>query len=272
MEFKTVIEKLDAYCDISLAESWDNVGLLIEPYSTYTQNPLVKRVMLCIDLTVPALEEAKAQGATLIVAYHPVLFSNFKRITPSTGIKQRIACDALEHGIAVYCPHSSLDAKVGGMNEWLGGGIGAGEFKPITPAEVPPHAPGSGSGRVLTLAEPITVEEFGARLQKHLGEGRHVRLARSPCGAERIRTVSICVGSGAGVVDAVKVDAYLTGEMSHHVVLNAVESGVHVFLSEHTATERGFLDAVLKPELEKLFEGKIEFFISKNEDEIIRVV
>lgn len=272
MEFKTVIEKLNTYCDLDLAEDWDNVGLLIEPYSAHAQNPPVTRIMLCIDLTVPALEEAKTRGATLILAYHPVLFSSFKRITPSAGVKQRIACDALEHSIAVYCPHSSLDAKVGGMNEWLGSGIGAGEYTPITPAAAPPHAPGSGSGRVLTLAEPITVEEFCSRLQKHLGAGRHVRLARSPTGAERIRTVSICVGSGAGVVDKVPVDAYLTGEMSHHVVLNAVESGVHVFLSEHTATERGFLESVLRPDLEKLFEGKIDVFVSKEEDEIICVV
>jgi putative NIF3 family GTP cyclohydrolase 1 type 2 len=49
----------------------------------------------------------------------------------------------------------------------------------------------------------------------------------------------------------VKADVYLTGEMSHHEVLAAVEAHINVILCEHSNTERGYLKSVLAPRLEK---------------------
>ena len=39
----------------------------------------------------------------------------------------------------------------------------------------------------------------------------------------------------------VRADVYVTGEMSHHEVLDAVHAGSHVVLCGHSNTERGFL-------------------------------
>ena len=58
-----------------------------------------------------------------------------------------------------------------------------------------------------------------------------------------------------------KADVYLTGEMSHHEVLDAVSRGVHVILCEHSNTERGFLTE-FQIKLNLLLEEKIDVLVS----------
>lgn len=50
-----------------------------------------------------------------------------------------------------------------------------------------------------------------------------------------------CAGSGASVLKGVSSDLILTGEMSHHEVLEFNHNGASVILCDHSNTERGFL-------------------------------
>lgn len=72
-----VVSTLKKMAPLSLAESWDNVGLLVEP----DVRKSVSRVFLTNDLTEDVLEEAVSVDANLIVSYHPPVFAPFKRIT-----------------------------------------------------------------------------------------------------------------------------------------------------------------------------------------------
>lgn len=72
-----VVSTLKSMAPLSLAESWDNVGLLMEPD---LQKP-ISCVFLTNDLTEDVLEEAESVNADLIVSYHPPVFAPFKRIT-----------------------------------------------------------------------------------------------------------------------------------------------------------------------------------------------
>ena len=59
--------------------------------------------------------------------------------------------------------------------------------------------------------------------------------------------MAICAGSGGRLLRSVSADAYLTGEMGHHDVLEAIYRGTSVILCEHSNTERGYLSEVLQP-------------------------
>ncbi|KAH9503149.1 NGG1 interacting factor [Bulinus truncatus] len=109
-----VVAKLKKIAPLSLAESWDNVGLLVEP----SPPKYVSKVMLTIDLTTNVLEEAKDKTVDLIVAYHPPIFSPIKRLTQSSW-KQKVIVECIENRIAVFSPHTSYDAVDGGINDWL---------------------------------------------------------------------------------------------------------------------------------------------------------
>jgi len=111
---ETVVEKLKKFAPLSLAGSWDNVGLLVEP----SHPKYISKMMLTNDLTSPVMEEAKDKTVDLILSYHPPIFRPLKRLTQDSW-KERLIVECMESRIAVFSPHTSYDAVDGGVNDWL---------------------------------------------------------------------------------------------------------------------------------------------------------
>ena len=44
----------------------------------------------------------------------------------------------------------------------------------------------------------------------------------------KVSTIAVCAGSGASVLSDSKADVFITGEMSHHEVLDAMHKGLSV--------------------------------------------
>jgi len=74
---KEIVNVMLKFADTSLAASWDNVGLLIEP----TQLKIVSRILLTNDLTEDVMDEAVESKTDLIITYHPLIFAPLKSIT-----------------------------------------------------------------------------------------------------------------------------------------------------------------------------------------------
>ncbi|MBU0677230.1 MAG: Nif3-like dinuclear metal center hexameric protein [Verrucomicrobia bacterium] len=263
---KTVVNAMQDLYPLSWAEDWDNVGLLIEP----TGNPEIRKCLLTIDLTEQVLKEARSVKAQMILAYHPVIFDPLTRIT-SASAKERIIRESIQRNLAVYSPHTALDAAPGGVNDWLADALGEGDRYCIQPQ------PGSdsciGQGRVVHLNDPVTLRTLARRIRNRL-RLKHVRIAYAEKHRKRgakIRTVAVCAGAGASVLQDAEADVYLTGEMRHHDILAATGNGTSVILCEHTNSERGYLK-VLKRNLTKAFEGRIRFIVSKEDREPLSVL
>lgn len=58
--------------------------------------------------------------------------------------------------------------------------------------------------------------------------------------------IGVCAGSGGKLLANLNVDLLITGEISHHEILHEVHRGVSLIVTDHTNTERGFLDIFLK--------------------------
>jgi dinuclear metal center YbgI/SA1388 family protein len=262
------IRLMESFAPLSLAESWDNVGLLIEaPYPRSGS-----KILLTIDLTPQVMEEAiQNSSVSMIISYHPPLFSSFKRLTMK-DVKQSIALQCIGSGISVYSPHSALDSCEDGINDWLASGLGKGVSASITPVNLDSQ-PNAGVGRLFTLEDSVSVDEITNRIKKHLGLS-HLRRA-SAIGTPSVRTIAICAGSGNSVVSRVNADLYFTGEMGHHDVLAAVSRGSNVILCEHTNTERGYLKHVLQPKLTKLLRKEnidAEVLCSVSDEDPLKIV
>ena len=237
-----VIAFLEKFAPPTLAEEWDNVGLLLEP----DKKIKLSRILLTIDLTEAVMDEAIASAAGMIIAYHPPLFTPFKRLTQSDA-KSRIILKAARAGIPIYSPHTALDNVEGGVNDWLAEGLGAGVRVPLRPEADTP-----GSGRLVTLDEPVALDVLTNRIRTHRGL-THVRCATAErhrgTDARPISTVALCAGAGSSAIGLTPAHVYLTGEMRHHDVLRATEAGTSVILCDHTHTERGYLP-ILRSKLE----------------------
>ena len=115
MNNATLAEALEHIAPATLAEDWDNVGMLVgDPDAELGRGPIV----LTIDLTRDVLDEAISAGARAMVAYHPPIFSPMRSIVASDP-KQALVLGAIAHGMSVFSPHTALDAVEGGVADWL---------------------------------------------------------------------------------------------------------------------------------------------------------
>ena len=99
----------------------------------------------------------------------------------------------------------------------------------------------TGAGRLLTLDEPVGRGELVERVKARLGV-EHV-FAAGLDAEKPVNTIAVCPGAGGSLFenDAPGADAYLTGEMRHHDILDLRERGRLVVLPGHTQTERPYL-------------------------------
>jgi putative NIF3 family GTP cyclohydrolase 1 type 2 len=78
-------------------------------------------------------------------------------------------------GISVFCPHTSLDAVHGGMNDWLAAGlIKDTPSSQVTILGTEKRDPETkkvegGDGRLVTFGVPLTIGELIQRTKSHLG-------------------------------------------------------------------------------------------------------
>ena len=129
MRLDAVLDAIRPLAPEALAGSWDRVGLQVgDPAAE------VEAAMLCIDLTEAVVAEAAAAGCGLVVAYHPVVFSPLRGVRADAGWDERRVWRCVREGLAVYSPHTALDAARGGVCDWLAGLCGPGSSVPLEPA------------------------------------------------------------------------------------------------------------------------------------------
>lgn len=259
--FATVLAALESIAPLRLAAEWDNVGLLLEPKRK--RGP-VARLLLTVDLTEAVADEAIAAGADLVVAYHPPIFRGLQRLTaadPRHGALLALA----KAGIAVYSPHTALDAAAGGIADWLLGGM-------ASPAGLQAGEPcgEGGFGRVGEPLQPMSLPQ-AIRRAKALCGVRQLQIARPPRPPARVRRIAVAAGAGSSVLRGVAADLWLTGEMSHHDVLAAVASGCTVLLAGHSNTERGYL-RVLRARLGKLLGRGCAIMVARRDRDPLAIV
>lgn len=265
--------------------------------------------------------------------------------------KDCLLARALENRVAVYSPHTALDAIPGGVNDWLAGCLGEASTRPLTqsfqepvqtlgthrvgasvpqgfdlkpvlsrlqdihgvrvPTEIPSPGsrlsltcdqsalvaivrilgefeemkdgveitrlekvpvPGAGMGRFCRLSEATPLQTLVDRVKERLGLTR-VRLVLGSGHSldSPMTTAAVCAGSGGSVLDGVKADMYLTGEMSHHQLLDASTRGTSIVLCEHSNSERGYLPH-LASLLAPLLGERVTVHISTQDREPVQIV
>ena len=126
MLVRELVRCLEEIAPTRYAESWDNVGLLAgDPGADAT------RVLFTIDFTRAVADEAFAARADVVVAYHPPIFAAMKRLPHDAPV-----VEAVRRGVALYSPHTALDAAPGGTNDVLADvcGVLAEGRAPLRPA------------------------------------------------------------------------------------------------------------------------------------------
>lgn len=257
-----VCEALETFGPLSYAEKWDNVGLLIQPSSDQVE---IQKILLTNDLTEKVMIEAVECKANMIISYHPPIFQGLKRLTMASW-KERIVIQCLENRIALYSPHTVWDSVANGTSEWLARSLPISSIVPAIPNAANQEF---GAGRICQVDGLLTLREAIERIKKYTGLN-DVRVAVSLNGNldSTIKKFACCPGSGASVLKEITtpINLFITGEMSHHELLDAAANNVHVIMLNHSNSERGYLK-VFSNIFNILTSNSIEILISKADED-----
>lgn len=113
---KQIAACLEEMAPLTLAESWDKVGLQVGDPKRQ-----VKKVMLSLDSNDEGvIDEAIAKGVDLIIAHHAMIFKPVETLRTDTPYGRKLQ-KLLAHNIGVYVAHTNLDIAEGGINDILAG-------------------------------------------------------------------------------------------------------------------------------------------------------
>jgi len=226
-----VVDVLERFAPVALAEDWDNVGLLVGAH-----NWAANRIMTCLTVTPTTVSEAVDQQADLIVAHHPLPFQPLKSITSETTAG-RLLLRLVEAQIGIYSPHTAFDSAQTGINQHLAIGLELQQIEPLIPATDSSESD-VGAGRFGTIGEQLSLVEMAERVKSFLTVNSLQIVGNDAQPASR---VAIACGSGGSFLEtaiAKGCDCLITGETSFHTCLEAEARGVGLILSGHFASER----------------------------------
>lgn len=225
-----VIEYLEQIAPLSLAEDWDNVGLLVGDRVWAAE-----RVITCLTITPDVVAEAIDSRANLIVTHHPLPFHALKNITAdsTTG---RLLLNLIAARIAVYSAHTAFDSAHAGINQHLAIGLGLQEITPLFPRD--DDDADIGTGRCGSLGEEVSLLDMVERV-KHFLSVEELRIVGH--NDQVVSRIAIACGSGGSFLErAIELDCdcLITGETNFHTCLEAEARGVALMLPGHFASER----------------------------------
>lgn len=224
---------LQTLAPLELAESWDNVGLLVGRHSAPVRN-----IMTALTLVPDNVVEAIEGKADLVVVHHPLPFQPQKRIT-TDSTPGRMLLDLIQAGIAVFSLHTAWDNTSDGINDQLARLIGLNNTIPLIPSKNPELLKRQlGSGRAGNLPRTSPLETVAQTLQRALNTASLSIVGERTSPVNR---VGIVCGSGGSLISAARernCDLFVTGEATFHQCLEAQASGLSVLLLGHFASEK----------------------------------
>jgi dinuclear metal center YbgI/SA1388 family protein len=230
------LDVVEAAYPLTDALDWDRPGLQVG-------DPLdeVARVLVSLDVTRAVIDEAASVADTLLLAHHPLLLSPLVSLTPATAAGS-LALRAARAGVTVAAAHTNLDAADDGSStsDPVVALLGLRDVGPLCAPARPGARP---MGRVGDLPRPLTL----ADLARQVGVGLPAPDVRIVGDAELIvRRVAVLGGSGGSAVPealAAGAQVLVTGDVRHHLALDAGELGLALVDAGHHATEAAAMPA-----------------------------
>lgn len=239
---------IDKIAPFDKAMDFDNAGLLCGDKNSNVTNALV-----CLDITDAVLNEAVELGCELIISHHPIIFQPLKSLA-SSGIPYKLA----QNGITAICAHTNLDISPIGTNAQLAKLL---DLVAVEMVENEPIAIGE-------LKHEMSPKNFALYVKEKLG----CTGLRYLNGGKNIKRVGICTGAGGDMFYTVsrKIDAFITGEIKHHQIIDADKMNITVADIGHFRSEF-IVCAPLASMLKNRF-SDVNFIVSKADIELTHYI
>jgi dinuclear metal center YbgI/SA1388 family protein len=243
-----VVEILHRRYPPETAQEWDRVGVVLGNLAGQAQ-----RIYFAVDVLPETVAEAIEWGADFVISHHPLFL--FELVEPAPGEsptpmapwKSQIASQLEVSGAVLLTLHTNADVAHPGVSDALAQALGL-----VNVVAMP-----EGLGRVGEVARPVPLQKFVEHISRSIPVGVNgVRATGDP--QQLIKRVALCGGSGDDrfeIVQGLGVDAYLTADLKHHRVSEALAGGAPVLIDGgHFATEWPWLEQAARLLAEDLSE------------------
>jgi dinuclear metal center YbgI/SA1388 family protein len=199
--------------------------------------PIIKTLVTGVTASIALIEEAIALKADAIMVHHGWFWKNDDaRVIGQLHSRLKLLMD---HEINLFAYHLPLDVHpVLGNNAQLAKVMG---WKPLKPSERASLSDSSVMDGLIWEGRPEASQKTLGQLARSISG----RLGRDPLvigGLNKpIKRIAWCTGGAQGYINeaiSMKVDAYISGEVSEQTFHAAQESGVAYIAAGHHATER----------------------------------
>jgi dinuclear metal center YbgI/SA1388 family protein len=229
------IQELRAYLDdyLNLSEVTDYPGAI---NGLQVENSGgVTRIAAAVDASEASISEAVRRKCDFLLVHHGLFWDGNAAVV---GRRFRRLARLIRADVAVYSSHLPLD-----IHPAVGNNVELARALKVELQGTFANHHGHDAGVWGTLE--VSRETLTARLDDVLG----VRVRLMPGGGEKISRVGIITGGAGSMIHhavAAGLDAFITGEGSHHTYFDAMESGINVYYGGHYATETFGVRALAK--------------------------
>lgn len=224
MKLGEIYHFLDTISPFELQEKWDNSGLLVG-----SKNDEVQSVCLSLDIDSSLLKNLEPN--TLIITHHPLIFKGLKAFD-KTKYPASLLQPMIQKNISLISMHTNFDKTH--LNKYVA--------KEVLKLEIL-----SQEEYFCTLKVEQSFDTFALHVKRcfNLKELRVVKAN------EFVKTAVLTTGSGGDLIELVKADCFLSGDIKYHQALMAKENFLSIIDIGHYESERYFGEA-LKAHLKNL--------------------
>ncbi len=243
------------------AEHWDKTGLLVGDSAR-----AVTGVVVALDPTFAALEQAREAGANVVLTHHPAFLQAPERFLPVRQSLDTSATAAISHaqtalgvtaqelsGALVYAAieaqvalmnfHTALDMNEEGLMA-LPEALGLIYEQTLIPLDSLVQSR-RGYGALCKVSGKQTVYEL-ASLCKQTLKGNPRIWGNAHREVKRVVTAQGSASSVLPVLATHQVDCLVCGELKYHDALAAVQAGISIIELGHDISERLLVDILYK--------------------------
>ena len=215
MKVIDIYNELDRISPFELQEKWDNSGLIVGSFDDE-----VKQVYISIDLDEKLVDSM--DDNSLVITHHPLIFSALKKVNYddySTKILKKL----IKKDISLISMHTNIDKTH--LNKYV--------VEDILGYKIEEK---SSEDFIAYANVNCSFDELIKNISKRL-DLKTTKVVRCK---DHIENIAIVTGAGMSLLNYVKADCYLTGDIKYHDAMHAGAKNISLIDIGHYESERHF--------------------------------
>ncbi len=218
MKIRSVYDVLNEISPFMLQEDWDNSGLNLGDY-----NVSVEKIYLSLDIDEELIE--KIDKNSLLITHHPLIFKSIKKVIPNR-FSTKLLIKMIEKNISHIAMHTNFDKTH--LNEYFARKILGFE--------------GKAEDFIFYADVDMDFEE----LVEYIKNKMNLKYLKAIKAKEKIKKIAITTGAGMSLLDTIRADCFLTGDIKYHEAMDAKVRGISLIDTGHYESERYFAECLFE--------------------------